>query len=469
MLDIKRTLTTRDKDRIAAMLSTNREALEAFERSYAGCSFAESNDSFFGLSARGAKAQNKARFAPLTPEDEEKANGLAERITAELIYQRTLPSPEGPPVPVTRDEVLTIPEALRPQLTGSLMKVDIGEPPCMMLFYLAEKFVKETDPTQRAWLYGMFRNGMEVLDLDEYVYEMLGKNPNNMSYWFPALADACCWHGSFLIPQTNIVKVPLPILQLTRLDYSSLTPTTLKIVNDFCMRMFDLDVTKSYFVKTGVFSAKYDFRNAHVTGEKEVRELGEYLLYISNLAVQMMGPLNNPKGISSYGAACTNEWVVRQYIEDKENNPCIYHGMPLHTEYRVFIDCDKDEILGIAPYWNPDVMRGRFGNGADSNTPDMVHDYIIYTSHESTLMARYEANKELVLSRVREILPDIDLPGQWSLDIMQNGDDFYAIDMALAANSALNDCVPREKLAASPLDVREYLPQIAPSTKEKGE
>ena len=26
---------------------------------------------------------------------------------------------------------------------------------------------------------------------------------------------------------------------------------------------------------------------------------------------------------------------------------------------------------------------------------------------------------------------------------MQNGDDFYIIDMALAKNSALNDCVPK--------------------------
>ena len=29
-----------------------------------------------------------------------------------------------------------------------------------------------------------------------------------------------------------------------------------------------------------------------------------------------------------------------------------------------------------------------------------------------------------------------------SVDIMQNGDDFYIIDMALAATSALSECVP---------------------------
>lgn len=43
---------------------------------------------------------------------------------------------------------------------------------------------------------------------------------------------------------------------------------------------------------------------------------------------------------------------------------------------------------------------------------------------------------------MRDLIPDVDLPGQWSLDIMQNGDDFWLIDMALAANSAFSDKMP---------------------------
>lgn len=38
---------------------------------------------------------------------------------------------------------------------------------------------------------------------------------------------------------------------------------------------------------------------------------------------------------------------------------------------------------------------------------------------------------------------------------MRNGDDYYIIDMALAENSALNDCVPRDKLRAYP---QQWLP-----------
>ena len=204
---------------------------------------------------------------------------------------------------------------------------------------------------------------------------------------------------------------------------------------------------KTYFIKTGTYSSKFDFRNAKVTTSKEVRELGSYLLFIHFQALQMASPLSSP---CIYGVSTTNEWCVREYIEDKENNPCIYHGMPLHTEYRVFIDCDSDEVLGITPYWRSDVMKKRFTAGSDADTADMKHDYIIYQMHERKLMSRYNKNKELIVNKVNEMIPNINLTGQWSLDIMQNGDDFWLIDMATADCSALNDCIPKEKLNKVP-------------------
>lgn len=68
--------------------------------------------------------------------------------------------------------------------------------------------------------------------------------------------------------------MPLPLLQLTRMEYMSLNPSTLCIVDEFCLKAFGLDPEKEYFIKTGTYSNKFDFRNAHVLGEKEVRELG---------------------------------------------------------------------------------------------------------------------------------------------------------------------------------------------------
>ena len=80
------------------------------------------------------------------------------------------------------------------------------------------------------------------------------------------------------------------------------------------------------------------------------------------------------------------------------------------------------------PYWDPDVMKQRFGHGRDANTPNMLHDYVIYRTQEDILMEEYRRNELLVR--------------EWSIDVMQNGDDFYIIDMALAATSALSECVP---------------------------
>ena len=56
---------------------------------------------------------------------------------------------------------------------------------------------------------------------------------------------------------------------------------------------------------------------------------------------------------------------------------------------------------------------------------------------------------------LKKVIPRIELTGQWSVDVMRNGNDYYIIDMALAENSALNDCVPKNLLRAYP---QQWLP-----------
>ena len=45
-------------------------------------------------------------------------------------------------------------------------------------------------------------------------------------------------------------------------------------------------------------------------------------------------------------------------------------------------------------------------------------------------MREYEATKDLVATHVAGLLPGLDLAGQWSLDVMRDGDDYWLIDMA---------------------------------------
>lgn len=155
---------------------------------------------------------------------------------------------------------------------------------------------------------------------------------------------------------------------------------------------------------------------------------------------------------------------MKKFIDESypDGYPYIYHGLPLWTEYWVFIDGDDKQVLGISSYWKPDVMKKRFGDGEDSNDPDMVHDYITYSMAEESLMKRYEENKNKIVEEIGKIVPYMQIHGQWSIDVMQNGDDFYIIDMALAQDSALKECVPHHLLKEKKED---WIPVI--ETKEE--
>ena len=276
---------------------------------------------------------------------------------------------------------------------------------------------------------------------------MLGMNPNAIGNWLPKIAPAVDKFGFFKIPTTTIIKVPMSVLQLTRLDYQSLTPVTKKIVCEFCSKVFNLDVEKEYFIKTGTFSSKFDFRNAKVTGADEVRTLGEYLLFVHFQANSMAHyDLSNRKQPVIFGVSTTNEWCVREFIEDKDNSTEIYNGMKLHTEYRVFVDFDTKTVLGVHNYWDPEKIKPHLDGLAANGDVKAVHDRITFEVAEEALCARYEKNKDKVCSAVQEFLGSVKgLSGQWSVDVMQNGDDFWLIDMALAESSVYYlDAVPRE-------------------------
>lgn len=486
------------KEDAAKLLQMSPEALQAFEDAYRKNVLDADVDTGSPFDISAAQVKPEKDLSAVTAESE----ALNRRIVRELLSQATYmeyrpgslesglcldtgreqahqtktAAELALSAPVTSQEILAMPEAMRPQLSGDLMKKDIHEDSYPTLFMYYKRITdRALTKEQRRDAYHQFRQGLDILDLDPVTYAILGTNKNAMSHWLPALAHAVITadaegRGFFKIPRTRIVKIPIPLLQLSRLDYGSLTQATMKIVDDFCFQAFDLKEDGDYFVKTGTYSSKFDFRNAHVTSPKEVHELGEYLLFIQNQAVIMAGPLVQP---SIYGMSTTNEWVVREFIPDPENNPTIYKGLPLRTEYRAFVDLDAGTILGITPYWRSDVMKKRFGHEPDADSPHQIHDYITYSATEPALMARYEANKDRVVAELARLLPDmgaVGLTGQWSIDVMQSGEDFWLIDMALACTSALADCVPVGLLRAEPeISLPQLIAPAADTSKEKRE
>lgn len=441
-----KTTVMSNKD-IANFLKTSPEAIEAFEKAYEIASLNDNDNNFFKKNSKEVVAQLKAENL------QEYHIDLVDRIVNELMEKaevweyireedstklhEKLSLPINTESLVKNEDISLLPEYLRPELTGHLIKKEIGEDSAPHILYMLNRYLETGDKT----CYHMFRQGLDILDLDPITYKIIGTNANSIGNWLPELVESNKDKKFFKIPSTKILKVPLPLLQLTRLDYMNLTATTKEIVDKFTYKAFDLDDTKDYFVKTGTYSSKFDFRNAKVTKGQEVHELGEYLLFIHFQALQMASPLSTP---TIYGVSTTNEWVVREFIEDKENNPCIYHGLPLHTEFRVFIDCDSKEVLSIENYWKPEVMEKRFNEKRGSGIDDK-HDAITYLMNKDRLCQRYEDNKNLVISEVEKLLPDLNLKGQWSLDIMLNDEDFWLIDMAIAENSAYYDSVPVNK------------------------
>lgn len=266
---------------------------------------------------------------------------------------------------------------------------------------------------------------LSVSDLTEKLYDRFSKNPNSMYNWFPALRDGLKAAKKnpvtdLKIPATKILRLPIEMAQFIRLVYADTNVKDRETFNDFIFRAFDLEDDKTYFIKTGNFSSKFQFANAKCS---EPREMGEYFQVINNFAMEIF-------------AGQTIDLVVREYIEDVEDNPTIYNGMPLRTEFRAFVDFDTNTVESIVPYWHPIVMKGVLSAGLSKA---IQQDYRTYLSHEDKLLNEFNEHVGHVARELRKLIPYINLTGQYSIDVMKNGNDFYVIDMALAEDSALRE------------------------------
>lgn len=456
-------VTTADNEQIATWLRTTPEALAAFEAAYT--SFEDQapvSENLFDVNSRQAAA-----MAHLGATDESVdldalqslISSIVEALRHDPAALETGANAEDPrDAESAMAEIMKLPEGLRPQLSATSVVRDVAEPAYPAVIAALARVRQEPNEVKREQLLLGVNGMLDTFDLDPVLYAALSRNPTSMGHWLKPLEDAVATTGFFRVPATTVARVPLPILQMTRLAYGELTETTMEIIDAWTREAFELDESKSYFIKTGTYSSKFDFRNAHVHDQAEVREIGRYLTYIQFQANQMASPLTAPGPM--VGVSTTNEWVVREWIADESNSPTIYHGMPLRTEFRTFIDCDTDEVLAVAPYWDPEVMLERFEQHADAGDPDMRHDAIVFRAHLPVLMERFERLKDQVATEVAAILPSLRLEGQWSLDIMANddaGQQLYAIDMAPAASSALAHHVPAGKLKKTSVD---WMPRL---------
>ncbi|KRL07980.1 hypothetical protein [Liquorilactobacillus hordei] len=317
----------------------------------------------------------------------------------------------------------------------SYMRTD-GLPVDKTIANLEKNIVEQSDPKEKAKLEALLERIESVSDLTENLYDRLNENPNTFSYWFPALLKSnrkCIrdGHTFFKIPASSCITLPLPLSQFMRIEYQNTNDESRKKFNEILLEKLNLDKNKHYFIKNGVFSGKFEWRNCHIV-PSEQNQIGEYFQVVNNHAMLV-------------GAGRTNDIVIREYIDDPEHRPTIYNGMPLRTEFRCFIDCDTKDLIQTVPYWNPLVMKKVLQSQGQQNK-SIYKWYETYKWFEEVLNQDFNANIGRINKNIQYVINELSLKGRWSLDVMKSGNDFYLIDMAEMKSSALTELINPSRL-----------------------
>lgn len=242
-------------------------------------------------------------------------------------------------------------------------------------------------------------------------------NPNNFSNWYYPLIKGC---GNELnIPKTFVFTVPDDVLDAM---YDEDASKEYKTVYNWLLKnvMPELSkdmIGKRVFVKNGTFSGKF---NSLCFAWCKPDSLARAFSRINYDALL-------------YDAGGHSEFVIRELIHiDTTQHPCIYHGLPLVPEFRVFYDFDNHKSLYCVNYWDYDYCRPALYDKTD----------IVVFEHEKEYLNRlFNKYEKQIMNKVDMFMKTVKMSGIWSVDIMYNQeqDEFWLIDMACGQESAYWD------------------------------
>ena len=183
-----------DKDAIAEMLKISPEKLNEFETAYQNAALSDEieSDNLFDINSKQASKDVRTR---IIPEDinQEYIASICDKITNELLSIHDgyfLPNDTNKTSLVTNEDLSTIPKSVRPQLTGTLLKKDITISSSISILEMLYRSLYTKDKKKATQFYHMFRQGLDILDLDPITYEILGMNRNSIEHWFSHLMSA---------------------------------------------------------------------------------------------------------------------------------------------------------------------------------------------------------------------------------------------------------------------------------------
>ncbi len=246
------------------------------------------------------------------------------------------------------------------------------------------------------------------------MFEWIKENENNFSKWYPKVKDC-----GIRQPVTAYFDVPEELIEAFFMTHDE--DDRDKIYNwvktELIPQIPDNLRNKPVFVKNGTFSNKFDFKTCATFTEP------------CSLTSSLI-EINYNSFLFDAGGA--NEVVVRERIPyDARKTPCIYNGMPLRNEFRVFYDFDKHAVLYAVNYWDYDYCIRAIRNNAT--------DLVVFDAMQCLLTQGYNENVDSAVTLVDMHMKNVDLKGKWSIDIMMTDEGFWLIDMAVAEQSAYWD------------------------------
>ena len=258
---------------------------------------------------------------------------------------------------------------------------------------------------------------------NEYL-DTMRHDPCNMSNWLPAIVPAEGEARELRIPKTAIIPVPDDVCRSFFMERDGDADRILGFVREQIVPAAkDHGLYPQFFMKNGGFSDKFRFRLC-TPGPADMR-------IAANLTDMNYDAL-------CFSADGVTEVCLRELIPyDEENTPCIYQGMPLRPEFRVFYDFDSHRVLYAANYWDWDYCHDRICRDAT--------DKLVYESAYPGILQQYEEKKNDVMGMVARDMANVTgLSGMWSVDVMyceKSGpnEGYWLIDMAVAGRSAYWD------------------------------
>lgn len=251
----------------------------------------------------------------------------------------------------------------------------------------------------------------DLMSRDEYAYDeyaqMLTPEKNDFSFWFPKIE-----HCGINVPKSIIFQVPEEIQSKFFLEEEGDYEAVDKWLKETVIPVLRQENMRLLFVKNATFSNKFDATTCMVT---------EYTLLDAITSINYNALMVGAEGMS--------EFIVRERImHDRKKIPCIYNGLPLRSEFRVFYDFTKRKVIFVENYWNYGYV---FPNLHDAT------DKIVFEHEADRLEREFNNRKQEVCELVAKSMENVTgLEGPWSVDVMLEGDKYYLIDMALAETSA---------------------------------